>query len=72
MCPSAWRIVQTRPKRYVDNRRRPFEVEERNHVYLKVSPLRGMRRFKVKGKLSPRYIGPFRVFRRVGEMALSS
>jgi hypothetical protein len=37
-------------------------------VYLKVSPLRGMRRFKVKGKLSPRFIGPFRVFRRVGEM----
>jgi hypothetical protein len=38
-------------------------------VYLKVSPLRGMRRFKVKGKLSPRYIGPFLIFRRVGEMA---
>jgi hypothetical protein len=38
-------------------------------VYLKVSPLRGMRRFKVKGKLSPRFIGPFRIFRRVGEMA---
>jgi hypothetical protein len=38
-------------------------------VYLKVSPLRGMRRFKVKGKLFPRVIGPFRVFRRVGEMA---
>jgi hypothetical protein len=38
-------------------------------VYLKVSPLRGMRRFKVKGKLSPRYIGPFMIFRRVGEMA---
>jgi hypothetical protein len=38
-------------------------------VYLKVSPLREMRRFKVKGKWSPRFIGPFRVFRRVGEMA---
>jgi hypothetical protein len=38
-------------------------------VYLKVSPLRGMRRFNVKGKLSPRFIGPFRIFRRVGEMA---
>jgi hypothetical protein len=37
-------------------------------VYLKVSPLRGMRRFKVKGKLAPRFIGPFRIFRRVGEM----
>jgi hypothetical protein len=38
-------------------------------VYLKVSPIRGMRRFKVKGKLSPRFIGPFRIFRRVGVMA---
>jgi hypothetical protein len=38
-------------------------------VYLKVSPLRGMRRFKVKGKLSPRFIGPFGVFRQVVEMA---
>jgi hypothetical protein len=38
-------------------------------VYLKISPLRGMRRFKVKGKLSPRFIEPFRDFRRVGEMA---
>jgi hypothetical protein len=45
------------------------EFKERNHVYLKVSPLRGMRRFKVKGKLSPHFIGPFRVFRQVGEMA---
>jgi hypothetical protein len=38
-------------------------------VYLKVSPLRGKRRFKVKGRLFPHFIGPFRVFRRVGEMA---
>jgi hypothetical protein len=38
-------------------------------VYLKMSPPRGMRRFKFKGQLSPRFIGPFRVFRRVGEMA---
>jgi hypothetical protein len=46
-------------KSYADNRRRPLEFEEGDHVYLKVSPLRGMRRFKVKGKLSPRYIRPF-------------
>jgi hypothetical protein len=50
-------------------RRRPLEFEEGDHVHLKVSPLHGMRRFKVKGKLSPHFIGPFRVFRRVGEMA---
>jgi hypothetical protein len=62
------RVAQTRQKSYVDNRR-PLEFEEGDHVYLKVSPLRGMRRFKVKGKLVPRFIGPFMIFRRVGEMA---
>jgi hypothetical protein len=63
------RVAQTRQKSYADNRRRPLEFEEGDHVYLKVSPLRGMRRFKVKGKLSSHFIGPFRIFRRVGEMA---
>jgi hypothetical protein len=63
------RVAQTRQKSYVDNIRRPLEFEEGDHVYLKVSPLRGMRRFKVKGKLSPRYIEPFNILRRVGEMA---
>jgi hypothetical protein len=63
------KVAQTRQKSYVDNRRRPMEFEEGDHVYLKVSPLHGMRRFKVKGKLSPRFIGPFMIFRRVGEMA---
>ena len=63
------RVAQTRQKSYADNRRRPLEFEEGDYVYLKVSPLRGMRRFKVMGKLSPRYIGPFLIFRRIGEMA---
>jgi hypothetical protein len=63
------RVAHTRLKSYADNRRRPLEFEEGDHVYLKMSPLRGMRRFKVKGKLSPHFIGPFKVFRRVGEMA---
>jgi hypothetical protein len=62
------RVAQTRQRSYADNRR-PLEFEEGDHVYLKVSPLRGMRRFKVKGRLSPCYIGPFWVFRQVGEMA---
>jgi hypothetical protein len=57
------RIAQTRQKSYADNRRRQLEFEEGDHVYLKVSPIRGMRRFKVKGKLSPRFIGPFRIFK---------
>jgi hypothetical protein len=63
------RVAQTRQKSYADNRRRPLEFEEGDYVYLKVSPLRGMRRFKVMGKLSHRFIGPFMIFTQVGEMA---
>ena len=44
--------AQSRQKSYADTRRRLFEFKEGDYVYLKVSPLRGMRRFKVKGKLS--------------------
>jgi hypothetical protein len=40
-----------------------------DHVYLKVSPMRGIRRFNVRGKLAPRYIGPFKVLERKGEVA---
>jgi hypothetical protein len=39
------RVAQTRQKSYADNRRRPLEFEKGDHVYLKVSPLCGMRRF---------------------------
>jgi hypothetical protein len=44
-----------------------FEVGD--SIYLKVSPMRGMKRFKVKGKLSPRYIGSFKILERKGEVA---
>jgi hypothetical protein len=43
------RTTQSRQKCYADTRRRQLEYEEGDHVYLKVSPIRGMRRFKVKG-----------------------
>jgi hypothetical protein len=39
------------------------------HVYLKVSPLQGTKRFHVKGKLSPRYVGPFPIVKRIGKVA---
>jgi hypothetical protein len=64
-----FRIAQSKQKSYADNRRRLLEFKEGDHVYLKVSPIRGMRRFKVKGKLSPRFIGPFLILKRVGEVA---
>jgi hypothetical protein len=40
-----------------------------DYVYLKVSPMRGIRRSNVRGKLAPRYIGPFKVLERKGEVA---
>jgi hypothetical protein len=43
--------------------------QEGDYVYLKVSSIRRLRTFKVKGKLSPRFIGPFKILERVGEVA---
>jgi hypothetical protein len=50
------KTAQSRQKSYADNKRRELIFEVGDFVYLKVSPMRGMKRFKVKGKLSPRYI----------------
>ena len=61
--------AQSRQKSYADNRRRNLTSEVGDNVYLKVSPLRGIRRFKVKGELAPRYIGPFPITGKRGEVA---
>jgi hypothetical protein len=53
----------------VDKRRRDLSFEIGDFVYLKVSPMRGIRRFKVKGKLAPRYVGLFKIISRKGEVA---
>ena len=53
-------------KSYADVRRRPLEFEVRDHVFLKVMPKRGMVRFDKRGKLLPRFIGPFEILERVG------
>ncbi|WVZ93838.1 LOW QUALITY PROTEIN: hypothetical protein U9M48_039792 [Paspalum notatum var. saurae] len=63
------RIAQSRQKSYADHRRKDLEFAVGDYVYLKVSPIRGLRRFKVKGKLAPRYIGPFKIIDRKGEIA---
>nr|GEX45213.1 putative reverse transcriptase domain-containing protein [Tanacetum cinerariifolium] len=56
-------------KSYADKHRRSLEFQPGDHVFLKVSPARGVRRFGIKGKLSPCFIGPFEILDRVGEVS---
>jgi hypothetical protein len=63
------RVAQSRQKHYADNKRRDLTFEVGDFVYLKVSPMRGLRHFKVKGKLALRYVKPFKVLDRWGEVA---
>jgi hypothetical protein len=63
------KIAQSRQKSYVDHRRRKLSFQVSDFVYLKVSPMRGLRRFKIRGKLAPRYIGPFKILEQRGEVA---
>ena len=62
-------MTQSRQKSYADTWRRELVFEIGDYVYLKVSPMRSVRRFNMKGKLAPRYIGPFKILERRGEVA---
>jgi hypothetical protein len=63
------KVAQSRQKSYADKRRRPLVFQVGDYVYLKVSPMKGVNRFGVKGKLAPRYIGPFQIVERCGQVA---
>ncbi|WVZ97835.1 hypothetical protein U9M48_043345 [Paspalum notatum var. saurae] len=63
------RVAQSRQKSYADVRCRDLTFKVDDFVYLNVSPMRGIRRFNMKGKLAPRYIGPFKIVERKGEVA---
>ena len=60
---------QDRQKSYADPKRRNVEFQVGDHVFLRVSPMRGVKRFGKKGKLSPRFVGPFEILERVGQVA---
>ena len=61
--------AQSRQKSYADVRRRKLEFNVGDKVFLKVAPMKGVMRFGKKGKLSPRFIGPFEILVRVGKVA---
>ncbi|GJU71800.1 putative reverse transcriptase domain-containing protein [Tanacetum coccineum] len=61
--------ARSRQKSYADKRLKPLEFEVGDMVLLKVSPWKGAVRFGKRGKLSPRYIGPFKVLARIGHVA---
>lgn len=61
--------AQDRLKKYADQGRKDRELEVGEYAFLKVSPWKGIMRFGRKGKLSPRFIGPFEILRKVGNVA---
>ena len=63
------KVAQSRQKSYADSKRKEVTYEIGDRAYLWVSPLRGVKRFGVKGKLAPRFVGPYRVLERMGEVA---
>jgi hypothetical protein len=62
-------LAQSRQKSYADHRRRKLSFKVIDFVYLKVSPIRGFRHYKIQAKPTARYIGPFKILEQRGEVA---
>ncbi|GJZ71853.1 putative reverse transcriptase domain-containing protein [Tanacetum coccineum] len=63
------KAARDRQKIYADKRRKPLEFSVGEYVLLKVSPWKGVVRFGKKGKLAPRFVGPFEIIERIGPVA---
>src|SRR6266498_4645439 len=63
------KTAQSRQKSYSNKRHRPLEFEIGSWAYLRVSPMKGVHCFGVKGKLAPRCIGPFQILQQCGPVA---
>ncbi|KAL0534150.1 hypothetical protein IC582_028434 [Cucumis melo] len=66
---SRMHTAQSRHKSYADVRRKDLEFEVGDKVFLKVAPMKGVLRFARRGKLSPRFVGPFEILERIGPVA---
>ena len=63
------KIARDRQKSYAENRRRDLQFEIGDRVFLKISPWKGVLRFGKRGKINPRYIGPYEIVSKVGPIA---
>jgi hypothetical protein len=63
------KAAKSRQETYANKRHQPLEFEVGNHVYLRVSPVKSVKRFGVKGKLTPRYIRPFPILEKCGTVS---
>ena len=63
------KVATDRQKSYVDMKRKDIRYEISEKVFLKVSPWKKVMRFGKKGKLSPRFIGPYEMIEKVGPVA---
>jgi len=63
------KATQSCQKSYADKRRRPLEFAVGDYVYLKVTPMKKVQRFRVQSMLAPRYLGPYQIIERKGTMA---
>ncbi|GKF79739.1 hypothetical protein Tco_0235307, partial [Tanacetum coccineum] len=63
------KAARDRQKCYADKRRKPLEFSVCGYVLLKVSPWKGVVSFGKKGKLAPRFVGPFEIIEKVGLVA---
>jgi hypothetical protein len=63
------KAVKSHQDTYANKRRRLLEFEVGDHVYLRVLPMKGVKRFGVKGELAPRYIRPFPILEKCGTVA---
>ena len=63
------KAAQSRQKSYADKKRQAISFQVGEHVYLRVSPIKGVQRFGAKGKLAPRYVGTFPIIERCWPVA---